>query len=194
MAVVVISTYRRLLDRAVHALDLAVGLGVVGLGQAVIDVVTGAGDFKGVGAKMLSTLLSQLDVGGGRTEVARGGEVSAVVGENGVDFIRDELDEFLQKIGGLAPSRPFHQSGEGELAGAVDGDKKVELTLGGAHLGEIDVEVADQIDLELLLGRTLAVEIRPTADAVALKTTMRRGSGELGDGRLQGIEAIIQPQ
>ena len=83
----------------------------------------------------------------------------AVVGENGVNFIRDGLDEFLQKVGGLAPSRPFHQPGEGELGGAVDGDKEVELALGGAHLGEIDVEVADGIHLELLLGRTLAVEI-----------------------------------
>ena len=165
VTVVVISAHGGLLDRAVHALDLAVGPGVAGFGQAVISVVTGAGDFRGVGAKVFPALPGQLDVGGGRPDVAGRGEVGAVVGENGVDFIRDGLDEFLQKIGGLAPGGPFHQSGEGELGGAVDGDKEVELALGGAHLGEINVEVTDGIDLKLLFGRALAVEIGRKASA-----------------------------
>jgi hypothetical protein len=35
---------------------------------------------------------------------------------------------------------------EGELRGAIDGHEEVQLALGGAHLGQIDVEVADRID------------------------------------------------
>jgi hypothetical protein len=34
------------------------------------------------------------------------------------------------------------QLGEGELAGAVDGDEQVELALLGADLGDVEVEVA----------------------------------------------------
>ena len=75
VTVVVIGAHGGLLDRAVHALDLAVGPGMVGFGQTVINVVTGAGDFKGVGAKMLAPLPGQLDVGGGGTDVAGRGEV-----------------------------------------------------------------------------------------------------------------------
>jgi hypothetical protein len=39
----------RVLDGAVHALDLPIGPGMFGLSQAVIDIVTGAGHFKSMG-------------------------------------------------------------------------------------------------------------------------------------------------
>src|SRR5262245_20700104 len=46
----------RLLDGVVHALDLAVGPGVLRLGEAMIDVVAGAGDFEGMGPEWLLPL------------------------------------------------------------------------------------------------------------------------------------------
>ena len=39
------------LDRVVHAFDLAVGPGVVGLGEAVLDAVASAGEVEHVGAE-----------------------------------------------------------------------------------------------------------------------------------------------
>ncbi len=45
---------------------------------------------------------------------------------------------------------------EGELRGAVDPDVEVKLAFFGADLGDVDVEVADRIDLELLLSRLVA--------------------------------------
>ena len=39
-----------LLDRAVHALDLSVGSGMFGLGEAMIDIVLSPGQLKGVRA------------------------------------------------------------------------------------------------------------------------------------------------
>jgi len=45
---------------------------------------------------------------------------------------------------------------KGELGGAVDRDEQIELALFGADLGEIDVEVADGVGLELTPVRLVA--------------------------------------
>ena len=50
--------------------------------------------------------------------------------------------------------------GIGKLTGAVHSDKQVELTFFRADLCDIDMEVADQIGLKLLLPRLLAGHIR----------------------------------
>ena len=61
----------------------------------------------------------------------------------------------------------------GELAGAIDGDEEIELAFGGLHLGDVDMEVADRVALELLLGRLVALDLGQAADAVALQTAMQ---------------------
>lgn len=38
---------------------------------------------------------------------------------------------------------------EGELRGPIDGNEEVELAFGGSHLGNIDVEVADDFTLAI---------------------------------------------
>jgi hypothetical protein len=40
---------------------------------------------------------------------------------------------------------------EGELGGAVDSDVEVKLAFFGTDLGDVDVEVADRVDLKLEL-------------------------------------------
>ena len=65
------------------------------------------------------------------------------------------------------------QLDEGELGGAVDGDEQVELAFFGPHLGDVDVEVADRVALELLLRRLVALDLRQPADAVALQAAMQ---------------------
>ena len=45
----------------------------------------------------------------------------------------------------------------------------MQLALLGPHLGDVDVEVADRVGLELLLGRLVAFDLRQPADVVALK-------------------------
>lgn len=42
------------------------------------------------------------------------------------------------------------QFDEGKLRGAVDGNEHVQLALFGAHLGNVDVEVADRVALSSL--------------------------------------------
>ena len=50
---------------------------------------------------------------------------------------------------------------------------EVKLPFGGLHFGDVDVEVADRVALELLLGRLVAFDIRQAADAVALQAAMQ---------------------
>jgi hypothetical protein len=51
------------------------------------------------------------------------------------------------------------QLGVGELAGSINGHKEIELALLGTHLGDIDMEVADGILLELLPGWLIPLDI-----------------------------------
>ena len=82
----------------------------------------------------------------------------------------------------------------GKLGGAVDGDEEIELALGGLHLGDVDVEVADRIGLELLANQLVAFDLRQTADPMALQAAIQRGPRQVRNGRLQRVEAVIQRQ
>ena len=53
------------------------------------------------------------------------------------------------------------------------------------------MKVAYLIGLELLLCGLAAFDLGQPADAVPLKTTMQGRSGEMGQRRLERIEAII---
>ena len=91
---------------------------------------------------------SRLDIGSHDGSSAIG-ELDAVVGQHGVDPVGDGLDQGLEEARRRAAGGFLMQFDEGELRGSVDGHEKVELALLGAHLGDIDVEVADRISLEL---------------------------------------------
>ena len=86
--------------------------------------------------------------------------MDAVVGEHSMDFIGHGFDEGLQEVG-RGPRRGFRmQFGEGELGGPINRDDEVELALSGSNLGDVDVEEADRIGLELALGRRFAFDLR----------------------------------
>jgi hypothetical protein len=72
------------------------------------------------------------------------------------------------------------------------GDKHVELAFFGTYFGNIDVEVASRIGLELVLLSLVAFPIRQAADAIPLKATVRRRSGQVRQCGLQGIRAVIE--
>jgi len=72
----------RLLEGAVHALDLPIRPRVSRLGQPVGHIVLGAGEFEGVGAKELLAGQHVLDLVRGPGVAAGLGEVGAIVGEN----------------------------------------------------------------------------------------------------------------
>ena len=63
---------------------------------------------------------------------------------------------------------------EGELAGAIYRDVELELAFGSTDLGDIDVKIADRIDLEFLLRFFVADDLRQPADAMSLQSAMER--------------------
>ncbi len=83
---------------------------------------------------------------------------------------------------------------EGELRGPVDGDEEVKLTLLGANLRYINVEVADRVRLELLAPGPVAIDVGKPGDVVPLQAAMQRRAGQLRDRGLQRVEAIVERQ
>ena len=164
MSIVMIALDGRFLDRAVHALDLAIGPGMLDLGQPMFDPV-----FLASHIEHMRHVSCRRAVRIARWE----GELDPIVGKNRVDLIGDSRDQSLEEGRGRGPSRLPDQLHEGELAGAIDGDIEVELAFSGLELSDVDVEIADRISLELFLRRLAAFDLRQSADAVALEAAMQ---------------------
>jgi len=185
VGVVVIELNRGLFDSAVHALDLPVGPGMIGLGEAVVDAVEKTDPVKRMAVK----------AGRGSIAILRQiGELDAVVREHGMDAIRDSRDQRLEESCRRLHIGTLDQLHESELGSAVDGHKEIELAFGGAYLGQVDMEVADRIALELLPSRLVAAfHLRQAADAMPLQTAMQRGTGQMRDrccSRMRDRETI----
>lgn len=86
VVVVVIAFDRCLLDCPVHPLDLAIGPGMLDLGESVLNVVLVADPVE--------------DMVEGVFVVRHVGELDAIVGQHGVDGIGDCCDQVAQELGG----------------------------------------------------------------------------------------------
>ena len=69
-----------------------------------------------------------------------------------------------------------------------------ELTLLGPQLGDVDVQVADGVALELGPLGLVALHVRQAADVVALEQPMQCGPTEMRDESLKRIEAVVERQ
>ena len=98
MGFVVEALDRRVLDGAVHPLDLTIGPRVPGLGQAMIDVVASARYFKGRSPEWLAALKHAFDIGDRPTLALGIGEVGPIVGQHGMDLVGDRFDEVQQEV------------------------------------------------------------------------------------------------
>jgi hypothetical protein len=148
MAVVVVAP-DRILERAVHPLNLSVCPRVPRLGQAMLDAALLAGALEGVQAvepRLIALGPIRLRLGFGFFVDRRAvDELGAVVGEHGVDRGGHGRDEGAQEVRRDPAGRLLVQLSEGELARAVDGHKQVEPALFGVHLGDVDGEEADRV-------------------------------------------------
>src|SRR5580700_8189838 len=61
-------------------------------------------------------------------------------------------------------------------------------------LGDVDMEVTDRIGLELALVGLVALDLWQAGDTVALQAAVQRRAGQVGDRRLQGVEAVVERQ
>ena len=161
------------LDRPVHPLDLTIRPWMLRLRQPVVDIVEGAGLCEGLRSEGL-LLGDHLPDFHRRPGVASGiSEVGSVVGEDRVDLVRDGLDQPTQEICGVAPRDRLAEFDESKLRGPVDGDKEIELALGGSNLRDVDMEIADRIGFELLSDRLIPFGLGQAGNAVALQATMQ---------------------
>jgi hypothetical protein len=81
---------------------------------------------------------------------------------------------------------------EGEFGCPVHGHEEIELRLFSSDLGNVDVEIADGVLFERLFGRLVAFDFRQPAEVVALIAAMKRRAGEMRDGGLKRLEAIVE--
>ena len=172
---------RRLLHRAVHAFDLAVGPGVGGLGEALLDAPFVAELPEGVAAEV--GVLRQVS------------KLYAIVGQYFVYLVGYLGQHPTQEVHGEGLRGLRVQFGEGQLARAVNGDEEVLLAFFRAHLGEIDVQVADGVVLELLFQRASRRLIRGQAtDAVALQAAVQGRTAQVRNRLLERVEAVVEGQ
>src|SRR6516225_6998583 len=107
-----------------------------------------------------------------RRDFGQVGELNAVVGQDGMQAVGHGRDQSLQEACGARPVGLLMELGEGELGGPINRDEQVELAGFGADLGNVDVEIADRIGLELALVRLVALYLRQARDAVPLQTSV----------------------
>ena len=179
MAVVMEALDGRVLDGSVHPFDLAIGPGMVGLGQPVLNPVCLTNHVEahrpGIDGVPVPWLLRELD---------------AVVGENGMDLVGHGLEHVLEELLGRLPVSRCNELGDRELGCPVDAHEEVELSLDGLHLGNVDVEEPDGVALELLALGLVTLDIRLARDAVTLQAAMQRRPCQMRDRGLQSVEAV----
>ena len=177
MALVVEALDCGFLDGPVHPLDLPIRPRMLRLGQPMVNVVLRAAEFKGMGAEGFSSGHRLFDLADGRAAGPRRRELDAIVGKHCMDFVGHCRDKMAKEIGGDFRRSLLVQLDEGEFRGPVDGDKEMELAFFGSHFGDVDMEEAEWIGLELLFRGLAPFGVRQLADAVAPQTAMQGGSG-----------------
>ena len=164
MGVVEVSLYSGVFDGSVHAFDLSVSPRVVGFRESVFDSMNMADAVEGMAAEACGWSLAVL---------GQVGELDAVVGEHGVDAVRNRFNERFEEGGSGPHICFFDEFDHRELRGPVDGHEQVELALGRSYLSQVDMEEADRISVELLPASLIAFHIGQTADAVTFQTPMK---------------------
>jgi len=183
MIVVVIPFDGGLLDRAVHALDLTIGPRVVRFGQAMLDPVCLADQieahFSESDAVAVARLLSELD---------------AIVRQDRVDAVRNGLKEVFKELPRSLAIGIFDELSDSVFAGPVNAYEEIELALDSLDLGDIYVEEADRVALELLTFWLVTIHVWQTRYAMPLKASMQRRPRQVRDRWLESIETIVQRQ
>lgn len=157
MIVVMIPFDRGVLDRAVHPFDLAVGPGVIGLRQPMLDPVYVADHVKTHGSRIECVPVSRLF-----------GELDAIIGQDRVDVIRQGFEQVLKELPRSLAIGLFDKLGDSVVAGPINADEEIELALDSLDLGDIYVEEADWVGLELLTFWLVTIHVWQTRYTMSL--------------------------
>jgi hypothetical protein len=178
-------------EPAVEAFDETIGLRAEGSGEAVVDLVLGAETIEGMSAgRAIVRLVLQVD-----GEAI--GELTAIVGEDGMNAMRKMREEAFEKASGglaIAPGVDLQK----DVAGCpINGDESVALaSLQSRQVLEVDVDETDGRLFEdahrLLTGLGPAVQPMPLETAVGGTTrnlSIDAAPHDLGDV----IERQLEP-
>ena len=159
-------------DATVEALDQTVGLRPVRTREAVIDFVVGADAIEGMAAgRAVMRLVLHVD-----GEAI--GELAAIVGEDGVDGMREVGEEALQEPGGGIGVALRVNLQVDVAGGAIDGDEGVTFALlQGWQVLEVDMDEADARLLEDADSRL--VGLGPLVESMAFEAAMDGAARQL---------------
>ena len=121
-------------------------------------------------------------------------ELYAIVGQHLMEPVGNCGNQVAQELGCSHLAGLLDKADKGELAGSVNRHKEIQLAFSGLHFGDIDVKEANGIMLELLTFWLVAIHIRQARYFMSLKTAMQGRTRQMGNGWLQGIEAVVQRQ
>ena len=181
MAVVVEALDGGVLDRPVHALDLAVRPRVSGFRQPMLDVEVGAGVFEGVSPEERVLGPQGLDLFGRPGGALGIREMRAVVGQDRMNLVGNGGGERPEEVPRDAAGRLLMQLDKGELRRPVDGNQEIKPALASMDLGDVDVKVADRVALELATRRFVALDVGQTRDAVAPQAAVQGRARQMRD-------------
>ena len=99
MVVIVEALDGRFLDGSVHALDLAVGPGMLRPGRAMIDAGLRTGIFERMRPEEFTFRHGLADERHGRSARSRGRELDAVVGQNRMNLVGHGCQEAAEDVG-----------------------------------------------------------------------------------------------
>lgn len=172
--VIVVETFdSRVLDSAVHPLDLTVGPWVAGFGKSMLDIKISAGHLERMAAKGHVVPAHYFNVFRCPAIASWVGEVGAVIGQHGMDFVWHSHSQIAQEVPGNAPGCLLNQLDKGKFGRPINGYEKIKLAFGRMYLGNVNMEVSDWIAFELFLRLFVAFDIGQARNAVALKASVQ---------------------
>jgi hypothetical protein len=160
MISVVIALDRRFLDRPVHSLGLAIRPWMCRLRQPMFDVKIGTCRIEGMATEENPFCPHRLDVRDRPPAAGRISDVRAVIRQNGVDLVWNCVSQIAKEVCRDPACRLAVKLNKRELRRPIDGNEEIEPALGSLHFGDVDMEEADWLDLELLLGGLLTAGIQ----------------------------------
>ena len=134
---IVVAMYSCILQGADHALRLAVGPGMLRFREAMLNPVRGTNAVKEQGKGIFVPRLI--------------GKLDAIIGQDGVDAIGHSRNEVTQELNRQWSGSLVEHLNVGELRGAVNSHKQIQLAFFRLNLGNIEVEIPNRIAFETLL-------------------------------------------
>ena len=121
-------------------------------------------------------------------------ELDAIVGKDCMQPIGHGCDRGFKEDDRCGTIGLFMQLDEGELRGSVDSNEYIEFAFLRPDFGNVDVEEADRVGLELFLRGRVAFNLRQPTDAMTLQAAMQGRACQMLDRGLKSIKTIVQRQ